>query len=96
MINDIINDFQSRGAVNILIKEEAITTLSGIPALKIFGTLDYPKKGKNSRVRCNYITHVFDFEQGGINLTLLYEKGDRYGEFIEKRVIDSFELIKEL
>ena len=96
LINNIINDFQSRGAVNILIKEEAITTLSGIPALKIFGTLDYPKKGKNTRVRCNYITHVFDFEQGGINLTLLYEKEDRYGEFIEKRVIDSFELIKEL
>jgi hypothetical protein len=96
LINNIINDFQSRGAVNILIKEEAITTLSGIPALKIFGTLDYPKKGKNIRVRCNYITHVFDFEQGGINLTLLYEKEDRYGEFIEKRVIDSFELIKEL
>jgi hypothetical protein len=96
LINDIINDFQSRGAVNILIKEEAITTLSGIPALKIFGTLDYPKKGKNNRVRCNYITHVFDFEQGGINLTLLYEKEDRYGKFIEKRVMDSFELIKEL
>jgi hypothetical protein len=96
LINAIINDFQSRGAVNILIKEEKITTLSGLPALKIFGTLDYPKKGKKKRVRCNYITHVFDFEQGGINLTLLYEKEDRYGESIEKRVMDSFELIKEL
>ena len=96
LINTIINDFQSRGAVNILIKEEEITTLSGIPALKIFGTLDYPKKGQTKRVRCNYNTHVFDFEQGGINLTLLYEKEDRYGESIEKRVMDSFVLIKEL
>ena len=96
LINEIINDFQSRGAVNILIKDEAITTLSGLPALKIFGTLDYPKKGKNNRVRCNYTTHVFDFDQGGINLTLLYEKDDRYGEDIEKRVMESFELIKEL
>ena len=96
LINEIINDFQYRGAVNILIKEEEITTLSGLPALKIFGTLDYPKKGKNKRVRCNYTTHLFDFEQGGINLTLLYEKEDRYGEEIEKRVMNSFELIKEL
>ena len=96
LINEIINDFQSRGAVNILIKEEEITTLSGLPALKIFGTLDYPKKGKNKRVRCNYTTHLFDFEQGGINLTLLYEKEDRYGEEIEKRVMNSFELIKDL
>ena len=96
LINEIINDFQSRGAVNILIKEEEFTTLSGIPALKIYGTLDYPKKGKDKRVRCNYMTHLFDFDQGGINLTLLYEKDDRYGPEIEKRVIDSFKLIKEL
>ena len=96
LINEIINDFQSRGAVNILIKEEEFTTLSGIPALKIYGTLDYPKKGKDKRVRCNYFTHLFDFDQGGINLTLLYEKEDRYGPEIEKRVMDSFELIKEL
>jgi hypothetical protein len=96
LINEIINDFQSRGAVNILIKEEEFTTLSGIPALKIYGTLDYPKKGKDKRVRCNYMTHLFDFDQGGINLTLLYDKEDRYGPEIEKRVMDSFELIKEL
>tara|TARA_B100001057_G_scaffold500801_1_gene617910 strand:- start:3196 stop:4830 length:1635 start_codon:yes stop_codon:yes gene_type:complete len=96
LVNGIINDFQSRGAVNILIKEEEITTLSGLPALKIFGTLDYPKKGKDKRVRCNYTTHVFDFDQGGIKLTLLFEKEDRYGESIKKRVMDSFELIKEL
>tara|TARA_B100000902_G_C27297043_1_gene910603 strand:- start:903 stop:2489 length:1587 start_codon:yes stop_codon:yes gene_type:complete len=96
LINEIINDFQSRGAVNILIKEEEFTTLSGIPALKIYGTLDYPKKGKNKRVRCNYMTHLFDFDKGGINLTLLYEKEDRYGPAIEKRVMESFELIKEL
>ena len=96
LINEIINDFQSRGAVNILVKEEEFTTLSGIPALKIYGTLDYPKKGKDKRVRCNYKTYLFDFDQGGINLTLLYEKEDRYGPEIEKRVMDSFELIKEL
>ena len=54
------------------------------------------KKGVEKRVRCNYTTHLFDFEQGGINLTLLYEKEDRYGEEIEKRIVDSFELIKEL
>ena len=96
LVNSIINDFQSRGAVNILIKEEEITTLSGLPALKIYGTLDYPKKGNDKRVRCNYTTHVFDFDQGGIELTLLFEKEDRYGESIQKRVMDSFELIKEL
>ena len=96
LVNEIIQDLQSRGAVNILIKEEEVTTLSGLPALKIFGTLDYPKKGDDNRVRCNYTTHVFDFELGGITMTILYEKEDRYADKIEERIMNSFELIKEL
>ncbi len=96
LVNEIIQDFQSRGAVNILIKEEEVTTLSGLPALKIFGTLDYPKKGDDNRVRCNYTTHIFDFESGGITMTILYEKEDRYADKIEERIMNSFELIKEL
>ena len=32
------------------------------------------------------MTHLFDFDKGGINLTLLYEKEDRYGPAIEKEL----------
>ena len=56
--------FSIRGAVNILIKEEEITTIS--IALKILGT-GLPK-GKKKRYAV-FSQHIFDFEQGG---SLLY------------------------
>ena len=77
-------------------KNDEITLPSGSPAVKIYGTLDYPKKGKDERVRCNFNTLLFTFEEGTIRLTMLYEKEDRYASEIEQRVINSLELIKEL
>ena len=96
LVSSIISNFQSSGAVNILIKNDEITLPSGSPAVKIYGTLDYPKKGKDERVRCNFNTLLFTFEEGTIRLTMLYEKEDRYASEIEQRVINSLELIKEL
>ena len=96
LVSSIISNFQSSGAVNILMKNDEITLPSGSPAVKIYGTLDYPKKGKDERVRCNFNTLLFTFEEGTIRLTMLYEKEDRYASEIEQRVINSLELIKEL
>ncbi len=44
-----IQNYQSLGASNILINSEVMETASGIPALKIFGTLDYPRKGASKK-----------------------------------------------
>ena len=96
LVSSKISNFQSSGAVNILMKNDEITLPSGSPAIKIYGTLDYPKKGKDERVRCNFNTLLFTFEEGTIRLTMLYEKEDRYASEIEQRVINSLELIKEL
>ena len=91
-----IQNYQSLGASNILINSEVMETASGIPALKIFGTLDYPRKGASKRIRNNYTSLIFDFEEGKIELTLMYAKEDRYGKNLEERILNSVELIKEL
>ncbi len=96
LVNSIISSFESKGAVNILMKNDAITLPSEIPVAKIYGTLDYPKKKKQERVRCNFSAYLFTFEQGTIIVTLMYEKEDRYGADIEQRIVNSLELIKEL
>ena len=77
-------------------KNDELTLPSGVPAAKIYGTLDYPKKGQDQRVRCNFNALLFTFEQGTIIFTLMYEKEDRYAPEIEQRIINSIELIKEL
>ena len=96
LVNSIISSFESEGAVNIFMKNDAITLPSGIPVAKIYGTLDYPKNQKEQRVRCNFSAYLFAFDQGTIILTLMYEKEDRYGEEIEQRILNSLDLIKEL
>ena len=96
LVNSIISSFESEGAVNIFMKNDAVTLPSGIPVAKIYGTLDYPKNQKEQRVRCNFSAYLFAFDQGTIILTLMYEKEDRYGEEIEQRILNSLDLIKEL
>ncbi|MDA9811937.1 hypothetical protein N9C07_06965 [Flavobacteriaceae bacterium] len=96
LVNTIISNFESGGAVNILMKNDEVTLPSGAPVAKIFGTLDYPKKGEKDRVRCSFNTLLLTFEEGTIILTMMYEKEDRYASEIEQRIINSIELIKEL
>lgn len=96
LVNSIISSFESEGAVNIFMKNDAVNLPSGIPVVKVYGTLDYPKKSQEERVRCNFSAYLFAFNQGTIILTLMYEKEDRYGEVIEQRILNSLNLIKEL
>lgn len=96
LVNSIISNFESKGAVNILMKNDAIELPSGVPVAKIYGTLDYPKRGDSERARCSFNALLFTFEEGTIILTMMYEKDDRYASQIEQRIINSIELIKEL
>lgn len=96
LVNTIISNFEAQGAVNIFMKNDALTLPSGLPVAKVYGTLDYPKKGQEARTRCNFSSYLFAFDQGTIILTLMYKKQDRYGEEIEERIVNSLELIKEL
>ncbi len=96
LVNAIISNFETAGAVNILIKQEPQTAPSGVPLSKIYGTLDYPKKGSKTRVRCNFSAYLITFEEGTITLTMMYEKEDRYGTQIEQRIINSLALIESL
>ena len=94
LVNAVISNFESKGAVNILMKNDELQLPSGLPVAKVYGTLDYPKKGKSDRVRCSFNALLFTFEEGTIILTMMYEKEDRYGSKIEQRIINSLELIK--
>ncbi|MEK9613165.1 MAG: hypothetical protein VW080_04480 [Flavobacteriaceae bacterium] len=96
LVTSIISNFESKGAVNILMKTDELTLPSGVPVAKIYGTLDYPKKEKKERTRCSFNALLLTFEEGTIIITMMYEKEDRYASKIEQRIINSLELIKEL
>ena len=96
IVDQTIGRYQSQGAVNILMDAENYETLSGIPTLKISGTLDFPKIKNKEMVRCYFTTLIIDYKDGKVSLTLIYDKEDRYGNDISEKIINSIELIKEL
>ena len=96
LIQLIIDEFNLRGAANIFSKKEEVKTFSGIPAIKFFGTLDYPLNDQGEKGRFNYSSYVFDFKSKSIILSILYAKDDRYAIEIENKIVDNLELIKEL
>jgi len=95
-IEKIISNFESKGAVNILLKNEKISLKGGASADKVFGTFDYPNSNGSEMVRCNFANLILVYEKGTINLRIVYKKEDRYGSMIETKIINSIELIKEL
>ena len=95
-IEKIISNFESKGAVNILLKNEKISLKGGSSADKVFGTFDYPNSNGSEMVRCNFTNLILVYEKGTINLRIVYKKEDRYASMIETKIINSIELIKEL
>ena len=84
----IISKFESLGAINILIKNDEYQ-LNSIKVPRIYGSLDYPKKSSNKRVRCNYTIFIIPFEKGNIQITILYEQADRYTKRIQEKIVNS-------
>jgi len=96
LIDGILETYQQKGASNMLVDSEVVTTAKGLPALKISGTLDYGLEDNVPKKRLIFSTLLFDFDKGKIALTITYEKNDRYGPQIAERITDSIDLIKEL
>ena len=96
IIDQTIERYQNKGAVNILMDAENYETPSGLPTLKISGTLDFAKFKDKEVIRCFFTTLIIDYDEGKVSMTLIYDKDDRYGDEISKKIIGSIELIKEL
>jgi hypothetical protein len=96
IIDQAIERYESQGAVNILMDADNFETPSGLPTLRISGTLDLKKIKNKKMVRCDFTTLVIDYEEGKVSLTLFHDKDDRYGDEISEKIINSIELIKEL
>jgi hypothetical protein len=96
IIDQAIERYESQGAVNILMGADNFETPSGLPTLRISGTLDLKKIKNKKMVRCYFTTLVIDYEEGKVSLTLFHDKDDRYGDEISEKIINSIELIKEL
>lgn len=95
LMNNALAYYDENGGTNVLAQNDSFTSSDGTDAFKLYGTLDFLDK-ETDNVRCRFVSIVFPFDQGTVELRLIYPKEDRYGMEIEERLLTSVEIIKEL
>jgi hypothetical protein len=92
--NELINEFQESGSKNILVKDDQFTVKSGDTGLRLFGSLDV--EINNDLYRSNFTSVILPYDKKTIRLIVVYRDNDRYASDIEQRILESFDIIKEL
>ncbi len=92
--NELINEFQESGSKNILVKDDQFTVKSGDTGLRLYGSLDV--EINNDLYRSNFTSVILPYEKKTIRLIVIYRDNDRYAGDIEQRILESFDIIKEL
>ena len=92
--NELIKKFQSTGSKNILVKDDQFNIKSGDIGLRLYGSLDI--EISNSLYRSNFTSIILPYDKKTITLIIVYRDDDRYANKIESRILESFDIIKEL
>jgi hypothetical protein len=94
LLNNSLEKLQALDAKNILLNDETFTIKTGDTGYKFYGSLDF---GDTSILkRSSFTSIVFPYEQVTISLTIIYLKDDRYSDKVERRILESLNIIKEL
>ena len=89
-----IKTLESKGVVNIIVKNEQFITPNGADGLKTYGTASFstaiPDKFENG----NYVLLGFTAENILQSVMLTWKDNDEYADQIVERILNSIELIK--
>ena len=93
VIEGNLKALESKGARNILTKNEKFTTPNGAEGVKTYGTLDYPKGNTENFINGKYT--LLSFASNNIviqQIILTWEQNDVYADEIIERILNSVEL----
>ncbi len=91
-VDQIIGQFESQGAKNIITKKEEFTTISGTKGLKIFGSGKFPLPGSEELVKGNYTIVMFGTNGVQQYLVLSWLEDDTYAKEIADRILKTLEV----
>ena len=83
---------ESQGGQNIIVKQEDFQTEGGVEGIKGYGTMDILDPISKSSQKAYYEILYFKQEQGLQQIIILHAEGDRYGNEIADRILNSVEL----
>jgi hypothetical protein len=94
IMDSAVARYEAMGATNLLVQNDAFSSVDGTQAFQLFGSMDLSQEDEN--IRCRFVSVIFPFEATTVELKIIYPKDDRYGLLIEEKILASLEIIKEL
>jgi len=88
----VIKTWETQGAQNILVKNEAFKTDKGIEGVRSYGTMALPDPITKNLQRAYYELYFFKQQQGLQQVIILHKEGDEYATQILERIKKSIEL----
>ncbi len=95
-LEQVLQEFESLGARNIITKEEVFTTVSGVKGVKIYGSGNFTEPGSGDKIRGKYAIFMFGGKGFQQQLMLSWEDGDTYAEEIVERILSTFDVKTEV
>ncbi|OBX24320.1 MULTISPECIES: BatD family protein [Bizionia] len=87
-----IQDLESKGVTNIIVKDEKFVTPNNAEGLKTFGYAKFPIGSSDSFVECEYILLHFTTQNIIQQIIIIWQKDDEYATEMVKRIENSVEL----
>ena len=91
-MDGILQSLESQGAQNMIVKQEEFETKEGVKGVKAYGTFSQMDALTKSSAKLYYEALLFSQEGGLQQIILMHEEGDKYGNEISERVLNSVEL----
>jgi len=91
-VENILREFEKKGARNIITKEEEYTTLSGVSGIKVYGSGTFVDKGSNASVKGQYAIFLFGGEGFQQLVMVSWTDEDPYATEMAERIIRSIDV----
>jgi flagellar basal body-associated protein FliL len=95
-IEQILSNFESQGAKNIITKQEEFSTISGVKGVKIYGSGQFIAPGAKELMEGEYTVLLFGGKGFQQYIILTWLENDNYAQEIVDRILASVEVKTEL
>ena len=95
-IDQLLKNFESKGAKNIVTKQEEFVTVTGVKGIKTYGSGKFKVPESDELVKGKYVILSFGGKGFQQQVLLTWEDGDAYAEEIINRVLNTIEVKTEV
>jgi hypothetical protein len=95
-IESFLKRLESKGAKNIITKDEEFTTVTGVKGVKVYGSAQFALPDADETVRGKYSLLIFGGPGFQQQIMLTWRDGDTYAEQIVNRILDTIEVKTEV